>query len=125
MLRERPKKWQKEKKKYIKRCSTSHHSLIHFGYPRSTWKFLGQGLKLSHRSDPSHSSDNAELLTARPPGNSYKLKTLQQCIFAYQRCIFSPNHLPTDGWEKERGKEHFHKCYQKCSPFINMLEYIH
>ena len=35
-----------------------------FGFPRSLQKFLGQG------SDQSHSNDNVESLTARPPGNS-------------------------------------------------------
>ena len=34
------------------------------------WQFLSQGSNLHPSSDPSHSSDNAESLTARPPGNS-------------------------------------------------------
>ena len=44
--------------------------LFVFGQTHGMWKFLGQGLKLSHSSNPSHSSDNAESLTVRPPGNS-------------------------------------------------------
>ena len=38
-----------------------------FGCTCGMWKFLGQGLNLSH------GSDNAESLTARPPGNSLNL----------------------------------------------------
>ena len=37
---------------------------------RGMQKLPGHGLKLSHRSDLSHSSDNAGSLTTRPPGNS-------------------------------------------------------
>ena len=32
--------------------------------------FQGQGLNLSHSSDPSHRSDNDESLNTRPPKNS-------------------------------------------------------
>ena len=35
-----------------------------FYFSHSMWKFSGKGL------NPSHSSDNTESLTARPPGNS-------------------------------------------------------
>ena len=38
--------------------------------PMACESSLGQGSKLLHSSDPSHSSDNARSLTARPPGNS-------------------------------------------------------
>ena len=34
-------------------------------------KFLGQGSNLSCSYNPSHSSDNAESLTARQPGSSF------------------------------------------------------
>ena len=37
------------------------------GHINGMWKLLGQG------SNSSHSSDNKESLTARPPGNSTKL----------------------------------------------------
>ena len=37
---------------------------VFFGYSHGMKKFLGQGLNLSH------SSDNAESLSIRPPGNS-------------------------------------------------------
>ena len=38
--------------------------------PSSMWKFPGQGSYLSHSSNPSHSSDNAQPSTAKPPENS-------------------------------------------------------
>ena len=51
-----------------------HHKLKNeknfFGLAQGMWKFPGQRLNLRHSSDPSHSSDNAKSLTAKPPGNS-------------------------------------------------------
>ena len=41
--------------------------------------YTGQGSNSSHSSRPSLSSDNAEFLTARPPGNS--THTRSYCIF--------------------------------------------
>lgn len=39
------------------------------GCAQGMWKFLGWGLNLHHSGDPSHSSDNAQSLLTRPPGN--------------------------------------------------------
>ena len=36
---------------------------LFFGCTHSMWKFQGQGLNMSHSSDPSHSSDNTRPLT--------------------------------------------------------------
>ena len=49
------------------------------GLAPSIQKFPGQGSNLSHNNDLSHSSDNAESLTARPPGNSSS--TLYKHVF--------------------------------------------
>ena len=43
-----------------------------FGHTHSLWKFLGQGSKLCYSSDLSHSSDSADSLSMKPPGNSGK-----------------------------------------------------
>ena len=50
-------------------------------------KFLDQGLKLCHSSDPSHCSDNARSLTAMPPGNSSISVSFffSFCLFAFFR----------------------------------------
>ena len=54
-----------------------------FGCTHSIQKLPGQGLNLHHSSDLSHSSsDKAEFLTPRPPGNSPELgKVFCVCAF--------------------------------------------
>lgn len=41
----------------------------------------GQGLNLSHGSEPSHSSDNTESLITRPPGTSLVLSLLLHSVY--------------------------------------------
>ena len=47
--------------------------LFIFGYSHGREKFLGQGLNLHHSCDPSHSNDNARLLTCCATRTSYSV----------------------------------------------------
>ena len=61
-----------------------------FGPAHGTWKFLGQGLNLCHRSDLSHSSDNTGFLTL------YTTRKFPHSLFLKPRvwCVsdFNPDH---------------------------------
>ena len=59
-----------------------------------SWKFPGQGSNIRHGSDPSHSSDNAGSLIARPPGNSlsnlfFKLMDVLSSLYTLFYFIFA------------------------------------
>ena len=66
--------WAQPKKKFQGLASVNEHFILFlfcfvlfFGHTLGMWKFLAQG------SNPSHSSDIAQSLTTRPPGNSSNL----------------------------------------------------
>ena len=72
--------WAQPKKKFQGLASVNEHFILFlfcfvlfFGHTLGMWKFLAQG------SNPSHSSDIAQSLTTRPPGNSSNLG-FEDCV---------------------------------------------